>query len=52
MRETGVAVDDLGACVRAHQAEIQLPHNVHYTPAGYEALADLVATSVEKSLNP
>ncbi|WP_157693914.1 SGNH/GDSL hydrolase family protein [Opitutus sp. GAS368] len=52
MRENGVAVDDLGAYARAHQKEIQLAHNVHYTSAGYEALADLVAASIGKSLNP
>ena len=52
LAETGVAVNDLGAYAHAHQAEIQLPHNVHYTPAGYTALANLVTSSIEKSLTP
>jgi acyl-CoA thioesterase-1 len=52
MHELGVAVDDLGSYAQAHQAEIQLPQNVHYTSAGYTALAGLVADSIEKSLKP
>jgi acyl-CoA thioesterase-1 len=50
MRETGVAVDELHTYVQAHQKEIQLPHNVHFTPAGYEALAHLVAASIQTNL--
>jgi hypothetical protein len=52
MRDLHVMIDDLGSYARAHQVEIQLPHNVHYNPAGYDALANLVADSIEKSLNP
>ena len=52
MQELGVTVDDLGGYARAHQAEIQLPHDVHYTPAGYTALGNLVAEAIEKSLHP
>ncbi len=52
MQELGVTVNDLGGYARAHQAEIQSPHDVHYTPAGYTALSNLVANAIEKSLNP
>jgi acyl-CoA thioesterase-1 len=50
MKELGVEVDDLAAFVSAHQAEVQLPHNVHFTPEGYRKLAELVAGAVEKDL--
>lgn len=32
--------------------EIQLPFNVHFTPAGYDQLANLVVASIEKALPP
>ena len=32
--------------------EIQLPFNVHFTPEGYDQLADLVVASIEKALPP
>jgi lysophospholipase L1-like esterase len=32
--------------------EIQLPFNVHFTPDGYEQLANLVVASLEKVLPP
>lgn len=51
MQELGVTVNDLGGYARAHQAEIQLPHDVHYTPAGYTALSKLVSAAIESSLN-
>ena len=51
MRERGVRVDDLHAYAQAHQQEIQQPHNVHFTPDGYQALAKLVAKSIESTLN-
>ena len=51
MRANGVEIDDLHAYARAHQAEIQQPHNVHFTPAGYDALAREVATSITRALN-
>jgi acyl-CoA thioesterase-1 len=34
----------------ARPGEIQLPFNVHFTPDGYNQLADLVVASVEKAL--
>jgi lysophospholipase L1-like esterase len=52
MREAGVAVDDLQACAQARQAVIQLPHNVHFTPAGYDELAACVTSSLQAALTP
>jgi len=46
MRETGVEVDDLYGFVLPRVAEIQRPANVHYTDAGYAALAGQVAASI------
>ncbi len=50
MRELGVAVDDLHAIAAADQARLQLPHNVHFTPTGYEKLADAVTASIAAAL--
>jgi lysophospholipase L1-like esterase len=52
MQETGVPVDDLHALVSARQAEIQLPNNVHFTPAGYEQLGEHVTASLTAALPP
>jgi acyl-CoA thioesterase-1 len=50
MKRHHVAIDDLDAFVRQSTAPIQLPNNVHFTPAGYEALAGQVAASIRKAL--
>jgi acyl-CoA thioesterase-1 len=50
MKEEGVAVDDLNAFITPKLAEMQNTKDVHYKPAGYDALADQVAASVEKAL--
>jgi acyl-CoA thioesterase-1 len=50
MKETGVAIDDLHAFVAPQQAKVQLPKNVHFTPAGYEGLAATVVASVTPAL--
>jgi acyl-CoA thioesterase-1 len=50
MAKYGVQTDDLGAVVREHQAQWQLPGNVHYTDQGYKAMATQVAGSIEKAL--
>lgn len=52
MRETGVAVDDLHAYAKRRQAAIQLPRNVHFTPAGSDELAQLVVRSIQTALTP
>jgi acyl-CoA thioesterase-1 len=48
--ESGIAIDDLHAVAKARQAELQSPHNVHFTPEGYKVLAKAVAASVERAL--
>lgn len=50
MEASGVAVDDLHALARAKQAEIQQPKDVHFTPAGSEALAQHVAATIRGAL--
>jgi acyl-CoA thioesterase-1 len=50
MKELGVAVDDLHAVVAPQQEKIQLPHNVHFTPDGYEKLADAVVGKIVAAL--
>lgn len=50
MKEEGVAVDDLHAVVVPRQAEIQRARNVHFTPAGYELLAEHVAAAITAAL--
>jgi acyl-CoA thioesterase-1 len=39
-----------GKRAEARPGEIQLPFNVHFTPEGYDQLADLVVASIEKAL--
>ncbi len=46
MAELGVPIDDLHAVVAPEQGLLQLPKNVHFTPAGYERLGDAVAASI------
>jgi acyl-CoA thioesterase-1 len=50
MKENGVAIDDLYAFALPRLTQIQQPINVHYTEAGYEALATEVVRSVEIAL--
>lgn len=50
MKDLGVAVDDLHAVVAPRQDKIQLPHNVHFTPEGYNALADAVVAALAPAL--
>lgn len=50
MKDEGVAVDDLHALAAPKLAEIQLPKNVHFTPAGSKVLAEQVAGSIKKAL--
>jgi lysophospholipase L1-like esterase len=50
MKENGVAVNDLYAFIRPRLADLGQPHNVHFTEAGYQALAGKVAAAVEKAL--
>lgn len=50
MAEAGVQVDDLHAAAMPRLAEIQLPKNVHFTPAGSGALAAHVAATIRAAL--
>ena len=50
MIQNGVAIDDLVATALPRLADIQLPHNVHYTKEGYVELAKQVAASIEEAL--
>ena len=50
MKELGVELDDLHALAARRQAQIQLPHNVHFTKEGYDQLAEQVAASLRANL--
>ena len=50
MKETGIEVDDLYEFALPRLKEIQRPVNVHYTEAGYAALAARVAASCRQAL--
>lgn len=52
MTELGIPIDDLHALVVPRQAELQLPQNVHFTEAGYAALAHQVAAAISAALPP
>ena len=44
--QSGIAIDDLHAVAKARQAELQRPHDVHFTAEGYQVLAKAVAASI------
>jgi acyl-CoA thioesterase-1 len=50
MEKHGVAIDDLYAFCKPRLAELQLPANVHFTPQGYQALAEQVVAAVQAAL--
>jgi hypothetical protein len=50
MAAAQVPTDDLCAHASAKLKEVQLPANVHYSPAGYQYLAEKVAGEIEKAL--
>jgi len=50
MNDNGIPIDDLHAYATAHQADIQLPKNVHFTDEGSRQLARLVAASILQQL--
>ena len=52
MAEFGVTVNDLHAVVLAGPRDLQLPRNVHFTPAGSANLARAVADSIQTALSP
>ncbi|MEO8126061.1 MAG: SGNH/GDSL hydrolase family protein [Bryobacteraceae bacterium] len=50
MDANGIAIDDLYEFVVPRESEIQQKENVHYTSAGYQALAARVAEAVQLAL--
>jgi acyl-CoA thioesterase-1 len=50
MRESGIRTDDLYSLALPNLATMQIPANVHYTPAGYQMLAGEVADSILQEL--
>jgi acyl-CoA thioesterase-1 len=50
MKESGVAIDDLYSFALPRAGKLQLPVNVHYTDAGYDALGTEVARSLRQAL--
>ena len=50
MQDYGITVDDLYLVAGARLGEWQLPHNVHFTEAGYHGLAEAVAVSILAAL--
>ncbi len=52
MQENGITIDDLHAFVLPRLREIQLPRNVHFTPAGSDLLARQVAATIHAVLAP
>ncbi|HWN94721.1 MAG TPA: SGNH/GDSL hydrolase family protein [Methylomirabilota bacterium] len=50
MKANGIRVNDLFAFCTPQLNRLQLPRNVHFTPAGYQALAEQVAKVIEQEL--
>ena len=51
MERQGVRINDLHAFMAPRQKEMQIrPGDVHFTPAGYKALAAEVAKQIEAAL--
>ena len=50
MKEHDIEVNDLFALVEGEVAEIQLPRNVHFKPAGNELMAEQVAEVISRAL--
>ncbi len=50
MQESNIPIEDLWALVRPRQATIQIPGDVHFTPAGYEQIAEVVTANIIKAL--
>ncbi len=52
MHQHGIAIDDLYEFALPQLEEIQLPHNVHFSPEGSAVLARQVAASIRAALAP
>jgi len=52
MRDEGVAINDLHAAITPRAAEFWKPRDLHFTPAGYDLLAEHVARAIRAALPP
>ena len=52
MRKHGIPTDDLFAALTPRLAELQNPHDLHFTGAGYEFLGARVAAAIRAALPP
>lgn len=52
MQKNGVVIDDLFAWISPDLATFQNPHDVHFSSAGYDRLAQRVARVIETALPP
>jgi len=52
MQKAGIGTDDLYEFAKPRLEAIQLPANVHYTPAGYNALGRRVTEAIRQQLEP
>jgi lysophospholipase L1-like esterase len=50
MEEAKIPTDDLAGFLSSRVTEFQLPHNVHFSAPGYQALAEKVAESIRAQL--
>jgi acyl-CoA thioesterase-1 len=50
MKENGIPIDDLYSLINPRLAALQLKVNVHFTPEGYEVLAQQAAASIKEAL--
>jgi lysophospholipase L1-like esterase len=50
MSDNGVPIVDLYAVAESDLKDYQRPRNVHYTPAGFKALAEAVAAAIKSAL--
>ena len=51
MTRNGIEINDLYSIAKDRLAEIQMPENVHFTPAGNQFLAEAVAEKIRSALN-
>lgn len=51
MKANNISVNDLFAFCEPRLGKIQLPRNVHFTPAGSKAIAEQVAKAIEREIN-
>lgn len=50
MTENGVTINDLNQWITPRFAELQVPRDLHYQPAGYEFLARKVAAAIQDAI--